>query len=764
MLHNTSSTSHTSLNLYSPFQPQKVIDNPFFRFAEEVRFNGCCRGYDIELHELVDGAANENKPLSKTPRSVSVTFFPDQWAKSKQVRTLMLAELGDLILKTSAKSKDGLPWLKFAVFGEERTEKNCLRHNDNVLTISGIELDYDAKQITFDQAVAVANRAGLAALLYTSASYTDTAPKWRILLPTSQPLPPSERAKLVARVNGLYGGAFSPESFTLSQSFYFGSVNNNPAHRVRVLKGDCIDRRGDLDVRAIGKGNRDTSPDEASWMDNPFAQVAREQSTIPPASLAKVRAAMAAIPNDENVDRAQWIRIGLALRREYPGEEGLKLFLEWSQSWTGDPQTGAKYNEAKTITAWKSFNPHSIGVGTLFRLANEASPGWWERAQAIPLDVFDAGDDVEPPPPRGWLLGNSFARKFMSTIFADGGIGKTALRYAQLVALASGQPITGEHVFQRCRVLIVSLEDDRDELRRRILAVLKHHRIERSEVKGWLFYVTPGANAGRLLEMDKAGRMVLGQLAATIETIVAARDIDIVSIDPFVKSHSVEENTNSAIDKVVQVLTDLSYKYNIAVDAPHHISKGPADPGNADRGRGASAMKDAGRLVYTLTRMNETEAEAFGIREEERPLFIRVDSGKVNIARPATQATWFRLVGIPLDNGNTLYPNGDEVQTVEPWVPPNAWADMDNNLLNRILTAIDAGLPDGNRYTDRSNADAREAWNVVIKHAPQKTEAQAKEMIKTWVRMEVLVSRPYTNPKTRKEVFGLHLDSKMRPK
>ena len=78
----------------------------------------------------------------------------------------------------------------------------------------------------------------------------------------------------------------------------------------------------------------------------------------------------------------------------------------------------------------------------------------------------------------------------------------------------------------------------------------------------------------------------------SIEAVIVERKIDIVSIDPFVKSHSVEENTNSAIDDVVQVLTDLADKHNIAIDAPHHTSKGTADPGNANRGRGASAMKD----------------------------------------------------------------------------------------------------------------------------------------------------------------------------
>ena len=52
------------------------------------------------------------------------------------------------------------------------------------------------------------------------------------------------------------------------------------------------------------------------------------------------------------------------------------------------------------------------------------------------------------------------------------------MRYAQYLSLVTGKPLTGEHVFQPCRVLVVSLEDDADELRRRILAARWHHGIE----------------------------------------------------------------------------------------------------------------------------------------------------------------------------------------------------------------------------------------------------------------------------------------------
>jgi hypothetical protein len=96
-----------------------------------------------------------------------------------------------------------------------------------------------------------------------------------------------------------------------------------------------------------------------------------------------------------------------------------------------------------------------------------------------------------------------------------------------------------------------------------------------------------------------------------------------------------------------------------------------------------------------------------------------MDSGKVNIAPPMAEAKWFRLVGVPLGNASDLYPNGDEVQTVEPWTPPDAWAGLSSQLLNQILTDIDAGLPDGNRYTDTANAkDNRLAWRVISNTRP----------------------------------------------
>jgi hypothetical protein len=391
--------------------------------------------------------------------------------------------------------------------------------------------------------------------------------------------------------------------------------------------------------------------------------------------------------------------------------------------------------------------------------------GFDRNEETLPrgLSVWNAGSDHELPPPRGWLLGNAFCRRFLSSLLGDGGVGKTALRYAQALSLATERKLTGEHVFQRARVLIVSLEDDDAELRRRIFAARLHHKIDAAELDGWLFLSAPGASAGKLMTTDKNGRPIVGPLARELAAEIEAHSIDLLMIDPFVKSHGLEENLNNQIDNVAQVLSDIAAKYDVAIDAPHHISKGIPEPGNANRSRGASSLVNACRLVSTLTPMSPDEAEAFGVAEEDRRLYVRVDSGKVNINRGGGAARWFKLIGVPIGNTTERYPHGDEVQTVEPWKPPETWTDLSTETLNQILTIIDGGVEGGNYYTDAPKAGDRAAWRVVQEMVPFKSEAQAREIIRTWVRTGLLQRFEYENPTTRKPVKGLRVDATKRP-
>jgi hypothetical protein len=175
---------------------------------------------------------------------MKVTFFRNAYAKTLTFKELTLEQLRDLVATTTADDKKKLPWLKLAKFGDQRSADGSLRNNSNLLQISGIEGDYDGEQITVDKAAHILKRARLQALVYTSPSHSLAKPRWRVLCPTSKPLPPERREGLVARLNGLFSGVLAQESFTLSQAYYFGSVRNNPAHSTVIVAGEPIDLRG----------------------------------------------------------------------------------------------------------------------------------------------------------------------------------------------------------------------------------------------------------------------------------------------------------------------------------------------------------------------------------------------------------------------------------------------------------------------------------------------------------------------------------------
>ena len=99
--------------------------------------------------------------------------------------------------------------------------------------------------------------------------------------------------------------------------------------------------------------------------------------------------------------------------------------------------------------------------------------------------------------------------------------------------------------------------------------------------------------------------------------------------------------------------------------------------------------------MYTLSPMSSDEADQFGIEEELRRYYVRMDKGKVNTTPPARYATWFKLVGVHLGNATADYPEGDNVQTVESWTPPEIWDDFPIDLQNMILDEIDVGFLTG---------------------------------------------------------------------
>lgn len=290
-----------------------------------------------------------------------------------------------------------------------------------------------------------------------------------------------------------------------------------------------------------------------------------------------------------------------------------------------------------------------------------------------------------------------------------------------------------------------------------------HFGISHADVRGWLFLTSITGRQWKLATAEKNGQVHRAQLADRLEKVIVRRKIDAVILDPFVKSHGVPENDNGAIDQVAAILAQIAIDHDCAVDAPHHTNKLVAEPGNANSARGASSFKDGGRLAYTLLPMTSEEAQAFGIPEEERRQLVPIDSAKVNLVPASASAMWFRLVSVQIGNATPEYPSGDSLQVAEPWTPPDFWRDLSPSLCCKIIDEIDAGLPEGERYSGAPAARARGAWNVVLRHASSLTQKQARNVIKTWLKTGVFEEREYHSEARREECTGLFANPAKRP-
>lgn len=375
--------------------------------------------------------------MNPLDRRLTITLFTDAKALVKKEVRVSLRRLADIIRKRSAPSKEKLPWLKLAAFGDKCTiPAMCLRNSANMLWIDGIEIDYDGEVVSMREGAELFRKAGVAAELYTSPSNTPAKPRWRVLLPTSGPLSPEEREGLVALAFGVLGGIANGKSFTRSQAYYWGAVEGNPHHAVILVDGVYIDKAS-LDIVPLGKGGvrwEEPEPEPEPDDDEPQADP----------DWARIDSALAAIPIDCRADREGYYRpIGMALHHEdRGGEEGYARWDAWAM---GDDLGVTPHNyvsPADTRYTWKSFRrsgANPLKIATLYYLAKRH--GWSFAAESEPPDgaalsaaQWLARDIPEPD----FLVGQLMHTASRVQVAGPTGIGKTLVLLDMACATAEG--------------------------------------------------------------------------------------------------------------------------------------------------------------------------------------------------------------------------------------------------------------------------------------------------------------------------------------
>lgn len=347
-----------------------------------------------------------------------------------------------------------------------------------------------------------------------------------------------------------------------------------------------------------------------------------------------------------------------------------------------------------------------------------------------PYDMFDAAALA----PRQWLYGRHYLRRFVSVLASAGGIGKTSLQIVEALAMVTGRPLLGEDVHEPCPVWIINLEDPIDEMQRRILAAMQHYGIHPDEVRGRLF-----VDAGRDFRLKFASQTKHGIIpnAALVEHMakrIPERGIGAVFIDPFVGAHEVNENDNMAVNAVVDLIRALADGTGAAFGLVHHIRKGNGEDASIDSVRGAGSLIGAARAARVINKVSEEDAVKLCVPPEEARGIFRVDDGKANLAPPADVATYRRMIGVKI-------PNGEWVGVAVPFAMPDAFDGVTVRDLIDVQKAVSNRCEDGNppRFSDKAGED----WIGVLVASVlsldiEEDRAKVRKLVASWIKSGAL--------------------------
>ncbi|MEP6388495.1 MAG: AAA family ATPase [Halioglobus sp.] len=534
-------------------------------------------------------------------------------------------------------SKAALPLVKMALFGEKRTDRDCLRHDSNVRALTGAEVDYDKSPLNHLEAAQLLAAAEIACTVYTTPTDTPQQPKWRVIAPFSREYVGSEaemrawRRRAVEELERVLGPGIDAASYTLSQGFFIGQVKLQPDLKHDTVEGAPLDELIDI-------------------QDAPVVEAAPAN----PASVGMVPIREARYHLDcigpPPQDYMQWLPIGMALKNGC-GDAGFALWDAWSKQGPGYP--GTEELRAK----WQTFDPVRAGGITYAAVHTAAKAAGADMDKfSDPVTFLKAGSRpslLQPrrvsrelralrPIARDRLYGDMLLRGYVSMINGPGGTGKSVTTLTMGVGLALGRDLLdlGQQLRPR-RVLIINNEDDYPELDMRLAAIAAAHELDQQAIDAMHERICYQSGYGQHLRIAaQEGRVITGELV----DLCRSDAIDAVMLDPLVSLHDVEENDNNSMEQLVMTpLRQVAKRGNVGVLLSHHSRKGAQADSPDDNARGATSVVNSVRANFGLSRMTTQEAKQFEFPEDDAHLHIRLDDGKKNYAPPAKRATWLKM-------------------------------------------------------------------------------------------------------------------------
>lgn len=247
----------------------------------------------------------------------------------------------------------------------------------------------------------------------------------------------------------------------------------------------------------------------------------------------------------------------------------------------------------------------------------------------------------------------------LAVMSAPGGTGKSFLLLEMALSVASGEPVIAGIVPDAAGpTRYISFEEDETDIQNRLVALFRTFTEINPPVETFFPSALEGENLPLVQNAEKNEEAV-----KYLENI--CEGMRLVILDPLSRLHAADENSNSEMKKLMQVLISTAKKTRCAIIVAHHTNKSAILNGQGSlqqSARGASCIVDDPRLVVTLSKKNtptNNKKSQYEDENEDDDRLVLVWA-KMNGCRPIPPMELVRTPSgvIVAANGQDLYSGG----------------------------------------------------------------------------------------------------------
>jgi RecA-family ATPase len=410
---------------------------------------------------------------------------------------------------------------------------------------------------------------------------------------------------------------------------------------------------------------------------------------------------------------------------------------------TGKLRCQTPFRDSDSEAAFLSSNNdgrpflHDSGTTTTHWLTDDD----WKPNPTIKTTQLETGNSIEPlfdvescragrffdkaPPEQKWILNHFLPAGIVGIVVAPGGTGKSWFLFQVGASVATGIQLAGTwDVGMTGSVLMLTAEDDEDQLHRRMTRLIEHLSLDATpEMITKLrekLYIVPRVGQDNLLTSTDPDTREVGMTLLLQRLIVTAQripDLVLIIVDPASRFRGGNENAAEDVTRFIEALERIASATGATVLVAHHANKGAyqAAEQSQSASRGSSALTDGARFQLNLMTFSEKDAQKYGVSIEDKGFYLTTAITKNNYSAPQPPVILKRGEGGYLHRADLV----------------SAKDSRADSLSSRVIALVTSELKEGRSYSKTGFANHFGGKDAALKTGNNSVRNVLDDIIKT---------------------------------